>query len=166
MNTPSSRFTKLYTATRVILGSAITLLLATSSFAGFNQYSIGLKFGADQVNSTIQPTDLVGLPAVAQLNWNNISGAAGNFPGLTADNSGVAVITSVGVTWNGPNTWASGGNSANFLPDSPNTNLVHGYLDTATGGTTLVTITNLPAELTTAGYDVYIYAVGDTGGRG
>jgi hypothetical protein len=166
MNTPSSRFTKMYTATRAIFAFGVTVLLAGTSFAGFNQYSLGLKFGADQANSTIQPTDLVGLPAVAQLNWNNISGAAGNFSGLTADNGGVAVISSVGVTWAGPNTWASGGNSASFLPDSPNTNLVHGYLDTATGGTTLVTLTNLPTDLTTAGYDIYIYAVGDTAGRG
>jgi hypothetical protein len=166
MNTPTSRFTKLYATTRALLASAITVLLACNSFAGFNQYSIGLKFGSDQANSTIQPTDLVGLPAVAQVNWNDIAGAVGNVSGLTADNSGVAIITSVGVTWNGPNTWASGANSLNFLPDSPNTNLVHGYLDTATGGTTLVTLTNLPPDLTTAGYDVYIYALGDTAGRG
>ena len=40
-----------------------------------------------------------------------------------------------------------------------------GYLDTGNATTTSVTITNVPTELTSNGYDVYVYAMGGVGGR-
>jgi hypothetical protein len=113
MNTPSSRFTKLYTATKGILAFAMTLLLASSSFAGLNQFSLGLNFGADGGNNpgtgTLNPTDVAGLPAVAQANWNNLSGVSGTLPNVT-DNSGNP--TSATATWfSALGTWSSGGNN-------------------------------------------------------
>jgi hypothetical protein len=164
MNTPSSRFTKLYTATKGILAFAMTLLLASSSFAGLNQFSLGLNFGADGGNNpgtgTLNPTDVAGLPAVAQANWNNLSGVSGTLPNVT-DNSGNP--TSATATWfSALGTWSSGGN--NFFTSTNDHTLMQGYLDN--GGTATVTITNIPSQLTTGGYDVYVYALFDTANRG
>jgi Concanavalin A-like lectin/glucanases superfamily len=167
MNTSSSRFTKLYATTRALLAFA-TMLLAGSSFAAINQFSIGLNFGADDANNgtfprALNPTDVAGLPAVAQANWNNISSVgqtSGSSVGL-ADNGGN--VTSAGVTWAATlPTWSSGPN--NMFVTTNDHVLMMGYLDN--GGTATVTVTNIPSQLTTSGYDVYVYALYDTANRG
>src|SRR5262245_56329893 len=108
---------------------------ASTASAGFNQYSIGLNFGASDGNNNnnarvrdLQPGDVAGLPSVQQGNWNNMSNAV-NTASNVVNNSGA--LTSVGVSWNSPlGTWSSGGNTANFFPtNSPNNILAMGYLD-------------------------------------
>jgi hypothetical protein len=144
------------------------MLLGASGFAAVNQFSIGLNFGADDANNgtfprALNPTDVAGLAAVAQANWNNLSSGgqtSGSGAGL-ADNSGNA--TSVGITWNSTlPTYSSGGN--NMFVTTNDHILMMGYLDN--GGTATVTITNIPSQLTTGGYDVYVYALFDTANRG
>jgi hypothetical protein len=167
MKTPTSFITKLYATTQALIAAAMTLLLAISSFAGVNQFSIGLNLGSDGGNSpgtgSLNPTDVAGLPAVAQANWNNLPSAAqtaGGAAGLTDNNGNV---TTAGVTWvSGLPSWSSTGNNA-FVSTNDHT-LMQGYLDN--GGTATVTITNIPGQLTTSGYDVYVYALYDTANRG
>src|SRR4051812_3763663 len=143
--------------------AAAALLLAGTSFAGINQFSIGLNLGSDGGNNagtgSLNPTDVAGLPAVAQPNWNNLAGLNGGMPNVT-DNNGTA--TSAGVSWNGLGTWSSGGN--NLFTSPTDHTLMQGYLDN--GGTATVTITNIPSQLTTSGYDVYVYAEFDAPNRG
>jgi hypothetical protein len=140
----------------------MALLLGNLAYAGFNQFSIGMKLGSDNTrtgNSTLNPTDTAGLPAVSQINWNNLPGISG--AATLTDNAGNT--TSAGVAWSTPTgTWSSGANSA--FPAGPDQVLMNGYLDN--GGTATVTITNLPSQLTTKGYDVYVYALFDTPNRG
>jgi hypothetical protein len=78
-----------------------------------------------------------------------------------------ATNTTVTVSWVSNNTWASTGRGEenNRLVGADRA-LMLGYLDTANATTTSVTITNIPSELTSNGYDVYVYALGGVGGRG
>src|SRR5258708_5342857 len=163
-----SVFTKsLLVACRFAVVVIIALCVGKHSFAGgISQYSIGLKFGPDATGGgggvPMAPTDVAGLPAVSQANWNNMPTITGTTNGAgVVDNSGAA--TSAGVTWVSPTgVWASGGNNA--FPAGTDHNLMLGYLDN--GGTATITITNLPSQLTTSGYDVYVYALYDTANRG
>ena len=89
---------------RFTLLSLSTFVLASTARAGFNQYSVGLNFGSDNANNgtgprALAPTDVAGLPAVTQANWNNMPGVIGSSSGgAVLDNNGAA--TSVAVTWN------------------------------------------------------------------
>lgn len=93
-----------------VLAMTASLLLAGSSFAGINQFSIGLNLGADGGNNPgtgmLNPTDIAGLPAVAQGNWNNLSTVSGAAANVTDNNgnptsAGVACATlrHVGGSW-------------------------------------------------------------------
>jgi hypothetical protein len=165
MKTPMSFINKLYATTEAILAIAVTLLLASSSFAGINQFSIGLNLGADGGNNpgtgTLNPGDVAGLPSVTQSNWNDLAAVSGSLANVT-DNNGNP--TSAGVAWfSATGTWSSQGN--NFFPtNTADHTLMQGYLDN--GGTATVTITNIPSQLTASGYDVYVYALFDTPNRG
>lgn len=135
-------------------------------------YSIGLNFGADEYPEspdagTLQPTDVAGVPGVKQANWNNLRLATGGPETLTADNQGNAVATSATVEWSCPNTWSTTGRGEenNGFPAGPDRRLMIGYLDTGNATTTTITISGLPAELT-SGYDVYVYCLGGVSGRG
>jgi hypothetical protein len=163
MKTPTSFVTKLYAITLAIFVT-MTLLLASNSYAGVNQFSIGLNLGADGGNNpgtgALSPGDVAGVPAVAQANWNNLAAVSGTMANVTDNN---ANPTSAGVVWNSAlGTWSSQGN--NFFASTTDHTLMQGYLDN--GGTATVTITNIPSQLTTSGYDVYVYALFDTPNRG
>ena len=163
MKTPTSFITQTC-ATILAIAAAMTLLLPNSSFAGINQFSIGLNLGSDGGNNAgtgaLNPGDVAGVPAVAQANWNNLPGVSGSQPNVT-DNNGSP--TSAGVVWNSAlGTWSSQGN--NFFTSTTDHTLMQGYLDN--GGTATLTITNIPSQLTTSGYDVYVYALFDTPNRG
>jgi hypothetical protein len=159
-------------ARKIIASSLSIVAMACTAQAGVNQFSIGLKFGTDSTGgligsrtvTTLAPADVAGLPAVAQQNWNNLTGATGSNPAIV-DNNGNSLAT-VGLTWNAPGLWANGNNGAALLPGTPDNVLQYTYLDNSSPGWTTVAITNLPSQLTTSGYDVYIYTLGDTGGRG
>jgi hypothetical protein len=163
MKTPTCPMTNA-PATKAILAAAMILVLVSSGFAGVNQFSIGLNLGSDGGNNagtgSLNPTDVAGLPAVAQANWNNLPGVSGSVVNVT-DNGGNP--TSAGAAWfSALGTWSSQGNNS-FVSTTDHT-LMQGYLDNA--ATATVTITNIPSQLTTSGYDVYVYALFDTPNRG
>ncbi len=135
-------------------------------------YGIGLNFGADETNgarnATLAATDFAGVPGVAQANWNNLSGASGTNTSIVASAAGSTVPTTVIVSWTCPNTWSTlGRGETNNSWTGPDQTLMLGYLDTGGNNTnTLVTIQGLPAEMTSDGYDVYVYAQGGVGAKG
>jgi hypothetical protein len=135
---------------------------------------IGINFGADEpteadpAGSALLATDVAGVPAVAQANWNNLSGLGdGTTSSPVLSDTGAG--TSVTVIWDSANTWASTGKGEenNQFPDGPDHTLMTGYLDTGDATTSHVTIAGIPETLTGAnGYDLYVYALGGVGGRG
>ncbi len=156
---------------------AAVLLLAARSDGGSNNYGIGFKFAANEPTnsfaSQLAPTDVAGLPSVAQANWNNLTLKTNN-PAvpvvIVANSNGTAIATSVSVAWSANGTWANYGhgenNGTSFLTSSPaDVKLMNGYIDSGNATTTMITITNLPADLTTPGYDVYVYALASVAGR-
>jgi len=134
-------------------------------------FAIGLNFGADEpngANAAVLPSiATAGVPGVVQAHWNNLTGASGSASALVADAKGQAMPTSAAVEWSCPNTWSSTGRGEENNKFTENDFvLMTGYLDTGNATTTRVTITGLPTELTSKGYDVYVYALGGVPGRG
>jgi hypothetical protein len=146
--------------------------------AGGPAYAIGLNFGADEPNGAklggLAATDVAGVAGVAQSNWNNLSGIAGTNATLVASVAGASQPITATVSWNCPNTWSTfGRGETNNLFTGSDRTLMLGYLDTGGNnpGTlastnTYVIVTNLPAQLTSSGYDVYVYAQGSVGAKG
>jgi len=130
--------------------------------ASARTYGVGLNFGATFVtNSSLAATDVAGVPAVAQANWNNLVGASGTNSAVVADDNGASAGTSVTVTWTSANLWSStGSGEENNKFTGADKALMTGYLDTGAATTTDVTIQGIPDKLTSAGYDVYVYAMG------
>ena len=131
-------------------------------------YRIGLNFGANESKAALAPTDLAGVPPARQANWNNLRDRSGSLTGLIAETDGTSQITTATVQWNSNGTWGSTGrgeeNNQFAVPDRL---LMTGYIDTGDSTTTSVTVSNLPAQLTSRGYDVFVYALGGVGsGRG
>ena len=139
-------------------------------------FKVGLNFGTDQTGatSTLQATDVAGVPAVAQANWNNLSGLAsaadanGNpTPTPLQSDQGANAYTTISVTWEANGTWAStGAGEENNGFTGADQILMTGYLDTGDATTTKVTLTNVPPEFTALGYDVYVYTLGGAPGDG
>ena len=103
-----------------------------------------------------------------QANWNNLNGANGTNNTIVADSGGAPVPTTVSVVWDSNGTWASTGvgEENNKFPAGANRILMTGYLDTGAATTSHVTITNIPVELTSTGYDVYAYLLGGIPNKG
>ncbi len=134
-------------------------------------YTIGLNFGADEYSGgnqgTLAPSSAAG--AVPQANWNNLTGANGTSTNVIVADTAyeTPADTAVVVNWVSNGTWSSTGRGEeNIQLTGADRALMIGYLDTGNATTTSVTITNIPAELTSSGYDVYVYALGGVGGRG
>lgn len=157
------------------IAAAITIIIAlfaaASSYAGgIGQVSIGVQFGAggggNGGGQALAPTDVAGLPAVSQNNWNVAAGGAGGQNNAIAPlNNNAGSPTVAGVTWASPslgNTWSSAGN--NRFSSVTDSNLMLGYVDNA--GTATFTFTNVLAALGVSSYDVYVYADYDTPNRG
>jgi hypothetical protein len=138
---------------------------------GTQTYSIGLNFGASEEGAQLSTNDVAGVGSIAQANWNNILGnEVTGQTGIVADRAaGGAQATPVTVDVVGSgNTWASQGprgENNNLLPGNEGV-LMTGYLDTGAATTTQVAISNIPTELTSAGYDVVVYALGGVGDKG
>ncbi|MBI4657794.1 MAG: hypothetical protein HY735_02905, partial [Verrucomicrobia bacterium] len=132
-------------------------------------YRIGLNFGANEANGSLTNKVVAGVGSVAQANWNNLTGANGTNTTVAADIGGTSYPTPVRVQWNSSGTWASSGRGEEnnrFPTNSADRVLMTGYLDTGNTTTTSVSLTNLPSQLTTAGYDLYVYAHGGVSARG
>ena len=176
---------------KLAASSTALLLFAAPALATTNNYSIGINFATDQraedptgvnpivVNdpatglpSALSPTDLAGVPGVKQRNWNNVELQSGSLDNLNADTNDVAVATTASVTWAANGTWATSGYrglaenmGTNFFPGTPDNWLMAGYLDTGNATTTLITITNIPPELTSGGFSIYVYTMGAAVGQ-
>jgi len=147
---------------------ALSLLCSTGlASAATNLVSVGLNFQDDVVGVALPAGTVAG--AVPQANWNNATGATGVLSNLTADFSGLAAPTGIGVSWSGsPNTWASTGRGEenNGFAPGGDRDLMTGYIDTNDVSVTTVSVTGIPAPYATNGYDVYVYILGGVAGRG
>jgi hypothetical protein len=138
---------------------------------GTQTYSIGMNFGGNENSGIMGPREIAGVNAVAQGNWNNLSGNNSETSGavaLAGESAGNRVNTSATVEWAGsPNTWASTGrgeeNNAFIGSDR---SLLTGFLDTGNATTTTVTVNGIPSQLTSGKYDVVLYSVGGVPDRG
>lgn len=84
-----------------------------------------------------------------------------------ADQGGTAVPTTAGVTYAGTAYGTTiGQGQTNNIWTGADAVLMTGYLDSGAATTTTVTLTNLPAALTSGGYDVYVYACNSIGAVG
>jgi hypothetical protein len=159
--------------------------------------TIGLHFlYRDNVGNTngnaLAATDLAGVPAYAQTNWNNLSTAIAPGSNQMATNRAVidssGAATTVAVSWSCPDNYTESGGNMN-TQGTPDGNLMNPFLDNlgnANVGITnpfnmfdttvnyrndwpLVYLTGLKAWMTAQGvaaYDVVIYCDGDaTSGR-
>jgi hypothetical protein len=156
---------------KILLTVIPSVFVATVAFGGQTNVTLGIHFGSGDSAAAIPlaPTDVAGVPEVAQANWNDTSGANGTAPALVEDDNGAAVATTAQAVWSSQNTWSSTGraesnNNFPFLADGvtpgPDRVLMTGYLDTAAPSTTTVTISGLPPEFATVGYNVYVYLLG------
>lgn len=164
--------------------SAALILTTGSSRATTNAFSIGLNFASTELiwdfaaaapggTSELAPNELAGIPGVQQMNWNNVVDEAtggvqnGTTSNLIGDDRGTAVSTTATVTWVSNGTWSTSGsrgaaenNGTNFFPNLPDNKLMTGYLDTGNATTTTITFANLPTQLLSGGYHVYVYMMG------
>ena len=133
--------------------SAPVRVYATGAVMG-NAISVNFAGGTTGVTNTLMDcSEVAGVVPVA--GWNNAVGATGTVANVIYNGGAAAGAT---VSWSSANTWSSG------ITDQPgNYRMMEGYLD---GANPSVTISNLPAAFTNAGYNVYVYANGDsTSGR-
>jgi hypothetical protein len=159
----------------LVVGAAALafILVPPRARAGVNTDTIGIHFGADEPTegngSMLDPTDVVGVPAVASANWNNVTKKGGVSMNLIRDTNGVATTTGAEVLWEATNTWASIGkpNETNNNFTGANATLMTGYLDqnTKTPSPTFVQIRSLPDDMAAGKYDVYLYMLSSTAGE-
>ena len=92
-------------------------------------------------------------------NWNSLPGASGTSSQLKrSDGTGTAAQ----VAWSSPAQGATG-IYQNWPSDSSgNMHMMNGYLDpNLPGMPAMVTVSGLPAAITSGGYDVYVYCLGE-----
>lgn len=94
--------------------------------------------------------------------WNNATGVMGSLTDLVAFGGGV---TPADLTWASPANDPSTGMWQIGYPDLPgNQRMMNGYLDpTIAASPATISVTGLPTSITSAGYDVYVYVLGDPG---
>jgi hypothetical protein len=158
----------------VSVGSAVLALLAAVPLAraGTNSDTISIHFAANEPTgrggSMLAPTDVAGV--VPSANWNNTTTRAGYVPGVVRDTNGVATTTSATVLFEASTTFASTGKGEennNFDPTTGDYALMSGYFDEPDAPSpSIVVVTNLPADIASGTYDVYLYALGGRSDRG
>jgi hypothetical protein len=153
---------------------AVAVLVAVPVVrAGTNSDTISIHFGADEPTggnqSMLAPCDVAGV--VSSANWNNATTKGGVLAALVRDTNGVAITTGATALWESTNTWSSTGKGEennNFDFGSGDYTLMTGYLDqnTASPSPIFIQIRNLPNDIASGTYDVYIYALGGHSGKG
>jgi hypothetical protein len=138
---------------------AVLLFAATASAQpvisiNFNGQGPGSP-GARPGPFDLAPTDVAG--ALAVPNWNNVGSDNATSAPLNTS-AGAATTATVSVSGMN-NAW-----SLATVPTTPDGTMMQGYLDSGNATTTTVTVANLPAAITAAGYNVYVYYDGDNGG--
>lgn len=129
---------------------------ATAAAINLNFNSTSLR-GTDVQgeDSSLEATDLAGLPAIASANYNNLAGSTGTTLPLNLDDGSPSTATVTYASSGSVYTIGIGG------IDNPNDELMNGYLDTNADNATTVSIVNIPASFQASGYNVYVYADGD-----
>ena len=122
--TPSLILSPMKTSAGLVLSFLFVICLLSGSEAVAE--SIGINFNSDRDTSTaLGPAESAGLPAVAQVNWNNTDGgssaadgASGNTsgilspsPGGLVDDNGNQVATTV--SWSSNGTWNTNNGTSN-----------------------------------------------------
>jgi hypothetical protein len=159
----------------LLLATVVTSVAVGASVAqaGDNSDTISIQFGADEPSgsgtATLNPTDKAGV--VKSANWNSAQKKAGVLSALTRDTNGVAATTGASALWECTNTWSSTGRGEEnnkFDPSTGDYALMTGYLDqnTSTPSPTFVQIRDIPTDLASGTYDVYVYALGGVPNRG
>jgi len=159
----------------LIAGVAVLAVLTAVSVvqAAVTGDSISVHFGADEPTggtaSELDPTQVAGV--VPSANWNNADTKGGVQSALTRDTNGVATTTGATTLWEATNTWSSTGKGEennNFDPATGDFVLMTGYLDqnTASPSPIFIQIRNLPPDIASGTYDVYIYVLGGHSNKG
>jgi hypothetical protein len=93
-------------------------------------------------------------------NWNSAPMNTGLLASLVLDDGTTTAAT---LTWTSAAMGANPGVWKNAYPDAPgDARMMNGYLDpTAPATPATIVVSGLPATITTGGYDVYVYMVGD-----
>jgi hypothetical protein len=105
-------------------------------------------------------TEIAGVKPVAR--WNGAANIMGTLASLVlADGT----ATSASATWNSPSMGMNPGEWLVGMADAAgNARMMNGYLDPSSASTpATVTVSGLPASITGAGYDVYVYMTGEIG---
>jgi hypothetical protein len=150
--------------------------------AGVNSDTISIHFAVEEPKalggSMLFQGDIAGV--VPSDNWNSAmvdpsvaqsDYGSGFNSGLTRDTNGVAVTTNASVFWHADGAWSSTGRGEennNFDPLSADHTLMSGYLDHGHNfpSPTVMVISNLPSDIATGTYDVYVLALGGVSNRG
>lgn len=138
-------------------GGSRTLVLSIDFIGGkFGTGGAGGTTAAGAV--TMGQAEVAGVKPASH--WNGASGPTGALPGLILSDG---VVTTASATWISPPTMGGAGVWTNNYTDAPgDVRMMNGYIDpTDPSLPATVTITGLPASLTAAGYDVYVYSGGD-----
>ena len=103
--------------------------------------------------------DIASTDGIINIQNANIMGTLPNL--VLADGT----ATTASVVWNSPSMGMNPGEwMVGFADMSGNTRMMNGYLDpVAVSMPAVVTVSGLPASITAAGYDVYVYVTGDVG---
>jgi hypothetical protein len=103
-------------------------------------------------------TEIAGVKPVAH--WNSAQGSMGQLTSLAQSDG---TVTAVIASWSSPPGAAGPGVWRNGFADAPgNARMMNGYLDPLSSAMpATVAVSNLPADMAAAGYDVYVYCVGE-----
>jgi hypothetical protein len=168
----------------LVTASVVVALLGAVPLAqaGVNTDTISIHFGADEPasfgGSMLFPGDIAGV--VLSDNWNNAlhdsspggSGlGVGFMNGLARDTNGAVVTTNASAYWHADGLWSSTGKGEennNFTAGTADHTLMSGYLDSGHNFPTpnIIVITNLPSDIASGTYDVYVLALGGQSNRG
>jgi hypothetical protein len=104
------------------------------------------------------PADVAGVKPVA--NWNSAGTPAGTRAALVGSDG---TATTASVTWNSPAPGQPGIYGLGFTNTTTgNAKMMNGYLDpTDATMPATITVSGLPTSITTGGYDVYVYMLGN-----
>jgi hypothetical protein len=92
--------------------------------------------------------------------WNAAHTAMGTLAGLVES---TGATTSASIAWSSPADSTTTGEFTNSFTDTPgDTRMMNGFLNPATSSApAVITVSGLPATLTSRGYDVYVYTYGN-----
>jgi hypothetical protein len=148
--TPTGIATLTITGTSISLTHSTTVTLNVIPSGGTSPKVISIDFVG--TGTAMGTSDVAGV--VAKSNWNNASGISSASAQALVDETGSA--TTATVTWKADNLWA-----LPIVDQAGNVRMMKGYIDTASGHASTVTVAGLPSNAN--GYQVYVHADGDNG---